>query len=101
MVNKVKSKNIIVVVNTLYEANKIYNSLQLYNDRSYLFPMDDFLTCEALAASSDLQYNRIATLNSILERFQVTKEDLEAYNDISNITVGLKIIIPTTIDEKV
>ena len=41
------------------------------------------------------------TLNSILERFQVTKEDLEAYNDISNITVGLKIIIPTTIDEKV
>ena len=41
------------------------------------------------------------TLNSILERFQVTKEDLEAYNDISNITVGLKIIIPTNIDEKV
>ena len=41
------------------------------------------------------------TLNSILERFQVTKEDLEAYNDISNITVGLKFIIPTTIDEKV
>ena len=41
------------------------------------------------------------TLNSILERFQVTKEDLEAYNDISNIKVGLKIIIPTTIDEKV
>lgn len=41
------------------------------------------------------------TLNSILERFQVTKEDLETYNDISNITVGLKIIIPTTIDEKV
>lgn len=41
------------------------------------------------------------TLNSILERFHVTKEDLEAYNDISNITVGLKIIIPTTIDEKV
>lgn len=41
------------------------------------------------------------TLNSILERFQVTKEDLEAYNDISNITVGLKIIIPTIINEKV
>ena len=41
------------------------------------------------------------TLNSILERFQVTKEDLEAYNDISNITVGLKIIIPTKKKKKV
>lgn len=77
--NKVKGKNIIVVVNTLYEANKIYNSLQLYNDRSYLFPMDDFLTCEALAASSDLQYNRIATLNSILEKKSIVITNLMGY----------------------
>ena len=39
--------------------------------------------------------------NQEVEPRKLTKEDLEAYNDISNITVGLKIIIPTTIDEKV
>ena len=40
------------------------------------------------------------TLESILERFNVTKESLEDYNDLSSITVGLKIIIPTNNDEK-
>ena len=40
------------------------------------------------------------TLENILEKFDVTKEDLEPYNDISAITVGLKIIIPTNNNEK-
>lgn len=40
------------------------------------------------------------TLESILEKFNVTKETLEDYNDLSAITVGLKIIIPTNNNEK-
>ncbi len=40
------------------------------------------------------------TLDSILEMFEVTKEDLENYNDLSTITVGLKLIIPTNNNEK-
>ncbi len=39
-------------------------------------------------------------LESILERFDVTKEDLENYNDLNSITVGLKLIIPTNNNEK-
>jgi len=40
------------------------------------------------------------TLESILEKFNVNKEALEDYNDLSSITIGLKIIIPTNNDEK-
>ena len=40
------------------------------------------------------------TLESIMEKFKITKECLLDYNDLSEITVGLKIIIPTN-DEKI
>lgn len=33
-------------------------------------------------------------LQTIIEKYKVTKEELEDYNDLSNITVGSKIIIP-------
>ena len=34
------------------------------------------------------------TINSIMEKYHTTKEDLEKYNDISNIDIGTKLIIP-------
>lgn len=61
------NKNILVVVNTLYEANQLYSSLKNYNDKCYLFPMDDFLTSEALAISPDLQITRLETINEIVK----------------------------------
>ncbi len=60
------SKNVLVVVNTLYEANQLYSSLKTYTDNCCLFPMDDFLTSEALAISPDLQIMRLETINEIL-----------------------------------
>ena len=60
------SKNVLVVVNTLYEANQLYSSLKTYTDNCCLFPMDDFLTSEALAISPDLQITRLETINEIL-----------------------------------
>jgi len=56
-------KNILVVVNSLFEANKLYNSLSSLNNKVYLFPMDDFLTSEALAISPDLMINRLETIH--------------------------------------
>ena len=47
-------KSILVVVNSVFEANKIYSFLANYNSSVFLFPMDDFLTSEALASSFDL-----------------------------------------------
>ena len=60
-------KNILVVVNTLYEANSLYKSLYFYSENDvYLFPMDDFLTSEALAISPDLMISRLETINQIV-----------------------------------
>ncbi len=62
---KQENKNILVVVNSLYEANKIYSSLQNYTDSCYLFPMDDFLTSEAIAISPDLKITRLETMSAL------------------------------------
>ena len=35
------------------------------------------------------------TIDNILNKYKVTKEELEAYNDLKNIGIGSKIIIPT------
>lgn len=61
-----EKKNILLVVNSLYEANNIYSSVQNYTDHVYLFPMDDFLTSEAIATSPELQMTRLEALNASL-----------------------------------
>ena len=100
---KKENKNILVVVNSLFEANNLYSSLSNYTDRCYLFPMDDFLTSEALAISPDLQINRLETINKILEdkssivvtnlmgylRYLPTKKDY--INHILELKVGMRI----------
>ncbi len=57
--------NVLVVTNSLYDANKIYQRLKTYTDDVCLFPMDDFLSSVALAISPDLKVNRLATLEHI------------------------------------
>ena len=58
-------KDILIVTNSLYEANRYYSSLSKLNNNCYLFGMDDFLTSEALATSPELKSIRINTLNEI------------------------------------
>ena len=67
---KKSKKSILIVTNSLYESNIIYSSLSKYNSNTYLFPMDDFLTSEALAISPDLLSIRLNTLNSLCEEKQ-------------------------------
>ena len=74
-----QNKNILVVVNSLYEANQLYSSLSNYTDDVHLFPMDDFLTSEALAVSPELQYNRLETIHSILEKKGIVITNLMGY----------------------
>ena len=74
-----QNKNILVVVNSLYEANQLYSSMTNYTDDVYLFPMDDFLTSEALAVSPELQYNRLATIHTILEKKCIVITNLMGY----------------------
>lgn len=39
------------------------------------------------------------TVNSLIEKYKTTKEELENYNDISNLSIGSKIIIPLHAEE--
>ena len=57
---------ILLVTSSLYEANQFYQILQNYSDRVLLFPMDEFLTSEAIAISPELKITRIETLNHII-----------------------------------
>ncbi|MBQ3307822.1 MAG: transcription-repair coupling factor [Bacilli bacterium] len=95
--------SILVVTDSLYDANNLYSNLNSFDD-VYLFPMDDFLTSEALAISPDLMINRIETLNSLTcsknhsivitnlmgyLRFLPTKEVY--YNHLLSLKIGDKI----------
>ncbi|MDD4643685.1 MAG: transcription-repair coupling factor [Bacilli bacterium] len=65
-----RNRNIIILTSTLFEADKIYQLLLKEDDRALLFPMDDFLTSEALAISPDLQISRLETINKIVSSNQ-------------------------------
>ena len=56
---KEKNDNVLVVVNSLYECNKIFSLLSTYIDDVLLFPMDDFLSSVALASSPYLKLKRL------------------------------------------
>ncbi len=60
------NKGIVVVTNSLFEANNLYNKLSNYTDRVLFFPMDDFITSEAIAISPELKIERINTLNVLV-----------------------------------
>jgi len=60
------NKNILVVTNSLYEASKLYQIITNHNKNVLFFPMDDFLTSEALAISPELKTTRLETLNTII-----------------------------------
>ena len=62
---KKENRNIIILANSLFEANIYYDSLKTYTDDVCLFPMDDFLTSVAVAISPDLKIKRLETLDII------------------------------------
>ena len=60
-----KQRDILVVMPSLYEANQLMNVLETYSDSTLLFPMDDFLTSEAISSSPDLMITRLDTMNAL------------------------------------
>ncbi len=65
--NQYNDNKILVVCNSLYEANKFYQNLKNYVDYVYFFPMDDFITSEVLAISPDFKMTRLETLDNIIK----------------------------------
>ena len=58
-------KSVLLVTSSLYEANKLYESILNYTDDVLLFPMDDFFTSVALAISPELKIKRLETLEKL------------------------------------
>lgn len=58
-------QNIVILVPTLNDANKLYNNLKHSFENVYIFPEDDYLTKKAIASSDDLLFMRMNFLNSI------------------------------------
>ena len=79
-------KNVLVVVNSLYEATDFYQRLLNYTSNVLFFPMDDFITSEALAISPELKLDRINTLNKLITN--------ETYIVVTNLNGALR-YLPT------
>ena len=60
------NKGMVVVTNSLFEANIIYTKLCNYTEKVLFFPMDDFITSEAIAISPEFKSERIHTLNCLV-----------------------------------
>ncbi len=64
--SKANNKNIVIITSTLFEANKLVNLLNNYDDNILLFPMDDFLASASIATSPELKTTRLETLNELM-----------------------------------
>ena len=58
--------SVLFVTSNLYEANIIYQTVLNYTEKVLFFPMDDFLTSEALAISPDFLSYRLDVLNKVI-----------------------------------
>ena len=63
---KKENKSLLYVASSLFEANKMFQTLNNYQKNVFLFPMDDFLTSEALAISPELKITRLEALNYLI-----------------------------------
>ena len=54
---------------------------------------------ETFATYSVYIFRQNDTIEAVMDKYQVTKEELEKYNDLSSLTIGSKLIIPTQSSE--
>ncbi|MCM1053057.1 MAG: transcription-repair coupling factor [Ruminococcus sp.] len=74
-----RKQNVIVLTSSLYEANELYSGIKSFEDNTFLFPMDDFLTSAALAISPELKTTRIETLERIKSENGIIVTNLTGY----------------------
>ncbi|MDO5568689.1 MAG: transcription-repair coupling factor [bacterium] len=72
-------KSTMVVVNNLYEATKMYEILSNYTSKVLFFPMDDFITSEALVISPELMLERVNTINHLIDDYYIVVTNLMGF----------------------
>ena len=75
-----EKKGILIVTPTLTDANNLLNILTSIREDVLFFPMDDFLTSEAISISPDLMVTRLETLNELIkDSNKIVITDLNGY----------------------
>ena len=74
-----ENRNILCVTSSIYEANRLFQVVTNYTDKVSFFPMDDFLTSEALAISPEFKLTRLYTLNRLLEEKRIVITNLMGF----------------------
>lgn len=72
-------KSIILLMSSMYEANKYYNALSFYTDKVLLFPEDDFISSVALVTSPELQLKRLEVLEKVSTGSYIIITNLNGY----------------------
>lgn len=73
------NRSILLVTSSLYEANQMVDAISSFSDDVLLFPMDEFLTSEAIAISPDLLMTRLETLRELRNGPKIVVTDLMGY----------------------
>lgn len=89
------------VIDLKEETPKEMKREESFDNKIAMDVFDDINSTEAYRTYKVYIVRENDTIEQILEQFNVTREDLEIYNDLSSIMVGLKLIIPTNRDEKI
>jgi len=98
-------KGILLVVPTLFEANKLYDVISNYIDDCLLYPMDDHILRKAINIENDYLLKRLDVLNTlVVDNKKIVVTNLEGYltklldketylNKFINLKVGQSISI--------
>lgn len=86
--------------NDVLESNNIQENMKEYDSEnvgSLFSSLKD--SNETFATYSVYIFRSNDTIEAIMDKYHVSKEELENYNDLSNLIIGSKIIIPTQSNE--
>ena len=108
---KKEDKNILIVTPTLTDANNLFNIFSSISENVLFFPMDDFLTSEAISISPDLMITRLETLNELItESKKIVITHMNGYlrylpmpniykKNILNLKVGMEVDLNKLIEK--
>lgn len=93
-----KEENIDVVEDTIIEKNDVNNNSVVENESndSLFFHLDEESETYGTFIVYIMRQNE--TVNSIIEKYNTSVEELEKYNDLKDLSMGTKIIIPVLND---
>ncbi len=67
-INEFDKKPICIITYNEIQAKKIYEDIKYYQDKVVLFPKKEIVTYDYIAESKDLPYERIESLNKIVQK---------------------------------